>query len=160
TLSGINFMPYILGVVVFSILAGQFFSRTDKVSYRFVTLVAASLAIIGAGLTTMWNENTGYGEFIGYMVIGGAGIGISIQSLILCVQGLVEQKDIASATTLTLFFRSIGAVFGIAISQTIYNNKLSQALSTLTLPPTFSTNSVYTIRLLSPEEQSLVIHAY
>ncbi|CAG8693633.1 24703_t:CDS:2, partial [Dentiscutata erythropus] len=125
-----------------------------------VAPLAASLAIIGAGLTTMWNENTGYGEYLGYMLIGGAGIGISIQSLILCVQGLVEQKDIASATTLTLFFRSIGAVFGIAISQTIYNNKLSQALSTLTLPPTFSTNSVYTIRLLSPEDQSSVIHAY
>ncbi|CAG8558683.1 2403_t:CDS:2, partial [Dentiscutata heterogama] len=160
TQSGIDFMPYILGVVVFIILAGQFFSRTDKVSYRCVIFVSAIITIIGAGLTTMWNENTGYGEFLGYMVIGGAGIGISIQTITLCVQGMVEPKDIAVATALSLFFRSIGAVFGIAISGTLFNNKLSQALSTLTLPPTFSTGSVYTIRLLSPEEQSSVIHAY
>ncbi|CAG8806069.1 12937_t:CDS:2, partial [Dentiscutata erythropus] len=115
---------------------------------------------IGAGLTTMWNENTGYGEFIGYMVISGAGIGISMQAITLCVQGMVEPKDIAAATALSLFFRSIGAVLGIAISGTIFNNKLSQTLSTLTLPPTFSTESVHTIRLLSPETQSSVIQAY
>ncbi|CAG8706258.1 24451_t:CDS:2 [Dentiscutata erythropus] len=157
TQSGLDFMPYILGVVAFSILTGQFFSRTDKVSFRCATLVSATLTVIGAGLTTMWNEKTGYGGFIGYMVIGGAGVGIGIQSITLCVQGLVEQKDIASVTTLALFFRT---VFGIAISGTVFNNKLSQALSVLTLPPTFSTNSVYTIRLLPPEEQSSVIHAY
>ncbi|CAG8715382.1 17811_t:CDS:2, partial [Racocetra fulgida] len=71
-----HFLPYILGVVVFSIVAGQLFSRTDKIEYRLVTLIASALTIIGSGLTTMWNENTGYGEFIGYMLISGAGIGI------------------------------------------------------------------------------------
>ncbi|KAF0496953.1 MFS general substrate transporter [Gigaspora margarita] len=160
TQSGLDFMPYILSVVVFSILSGQFFSRTDKVSFRCVTLIASALIIIGAGLSTLWNEKTGYGESIGYMIISGAGIGMSIQSIILGVQGLVEHKDIATVTTLTLFFRSIGAVFGIAISGTVFNNRLSQTLSTLTLPPTFSTNSVYTIRFLPPEIKSLVINAY
>ncbi|CAG8745902.1 28289_t:CDS:2, partial [Racocetra persica] len=160
TQSGIDFMPYILGVVAFSILSGQLFSRTDKIQFRLVTLIASALTIIGAGLTTMWKENTGYGEFIGYMLIGGAGIGMGIQSIILCVQGLVEPKDVASVTTLALFFRSIGAVFGIAISGTAFNNKLSQELSTLTLPPSFSTQSVYTIQSLPPDTRSLVIHAY
>ncbi|CAG8527591.1 29798_t:CDS:2 [Gigaspora margarita] len=157
TQSGLDFMPYILSVVVFSILSGQFFSRTDKVSFRCVTLIASALIIIGAGLSTLWNEKTGYGESIGYMIISGAGIGMSIQSIILGVQGLVEHKDIATVTTLTLFFRT---VFGIAISGTVFNNRLSQTLSTLTLPPTFSTNSVYTIRFLPPEIKSLVIDAY
>ncbi|CAG8746847.1 3430_t:CDS:2, partial [Racocetra persica] len=160
TQSGIDFMPYILGVVIFSIIAGQIFSRTDKIEYRLVTLIASALKIIGSGLTTMWNENTGYGEFIGYMLIGGAGIGISIQSITLCAQRLVEPQDIASVTTITLFFRSIGAVLGIAIVGTAYNNKLSQELSTLTLPPSFSTQSVYTIQTLPPDTRSLVIHAY
>ncbi|RIB13931.1 major facilitator superfamily domain-containing protein [Gigaspora rosea] len=160
TQSGIDFMPYILGVVAFSILSGQMFSRTDKISFRYVTLFASSLTIIGAGLTTMWNENTGFGELIGFMIISGAGIGISIQSIILCVQGLVEHKDVASVTTLTLFFRSIGAVFGIALSGTAFNNKLSQELSAVVLPPSFSTQSVYTIELLPPDTKSLVIHAY
>ncbi|CAG8746676.1 1200_t:CDS:2 [Dentiscutata erythropus] len=158
--SGVDFMPYILGVVAFSITSGQMFSRTDKISFRYVTLFAASLSIIGGGLSTTWSENTRIGELIGYMILSGAGVGISIQSIILCVQGLVEHKDIASVTTLTLFFRSIGAVFGIAISGTVFNNKISQELNTITLPSYFSTQSVYTIQLLPPDTKSLVIHAY
>ncbi|CAG8704484.1 21884_t:CDS:2, partial [Dentiscutata erythropus] len=151
-----------VGYIIFGLVESYVVNEPvapHKVSYRCVTLVAATLIIIGAGLTTMWNENTGYGEFIGYMLISGAGIGTSIQSITLCAQELVERKDIASATTLVLFFR-IGAVFGTAITGTVFNNKLSQSLSTLNLPPTFSTNSVYTIRLLPPEIQPSVIHAY
>ncbi|KAF0535891.1 MFS general substrate transporter [Gigaspora margarita] len=160
TQSGIYYLPCILSGVLFSILAGQMFSRTDKISFQYAYLFASSLAIIGAGLTTIWNENTGNGELIVSMIISGAGSGISIQSLILCVQGLVEHKDIASVTSLTMFFRSIGAVFGIALSGTAFNNKLLQELSSLVLPPSFSTQSVYSIQLLPPETKSLVIHAY
>ncbi|KAF0548089.1 MFS general substrate transporter [Gigaspora margarita] len=160
TQSGIYYLPCILSGVLFSILAGQMFSRTDKISFQYAYLFASLLSIIGAGLTTIWNENTGNGELIVSMIISGAGSGISIQSLILCVQGLVEHKDIASVTSLTMFFRSIGAVFGIALSGTAFNNKLLQELSTLDLPPSFSTQSVYSIQLLPPETKSLVIHAY
>ncbi|CAG8785882.1 13413_t:CDS:2 [Gigaspora margarita] len=160
TKSGIYFLPYILSGVLSSILTGQMFSRTDKISFQYTTLFASSLTIIGAGLTTIWNENTGNGVLIVSMIISGAGSGISIQSIIMCVQGLVEHKDIASVTSLTMFFRSIGAVFGIALSGTAFNNKLSQELSTLVLPPSFSTQSVYSIQLLQPDTKSLVIHAY
>ncbi|CAG8738714.1 11967_t:CDS:2, partial [Gigaspora margarita] len=134
THSGIDFMPYILGAVVSTFIAGHMFSRTDKIPFRYATLFASSLSIIGGGLITTWKENTGYGELIGYMIIGGTGIGISAQCILLCVQGLVEYKDISSVTTLSLFFRTFGAVFGIALSGTAFNNKLSQELNKLTLP--------------------------
>ncbi|CAG8691020.1 33670_t:CDS:2, partial [Racocetra persica] len=160
TQSGLEFMPYLLGVVVFLLLTGQLFSRTDKIQFRLVTLIASALTIIGAGLTIIWRENTGYGEYIGYMLIGGIGMGVGLQVIILCVQRLVEPKDIASVTTLSFFFSNIGGVFGIAMSGTAFNNRLSQELSTLTLPPSFSTQSVYTIQSLPPDTQPLVIHAY
>ncbi|CAG8553913.1 5921_t:CDS:2, partial [Gigaspora rosea] len=73
TQSGIYFLPCILSGVLFSILTGQMFSRTDKISFQYVYLFASSLAIIGAGLTTIWNENTGNGELIVSMIISGAG---------------------------------------------------------------------------------------
>ncbi|RIB11574.1 major facilitator superfamily domain-containing protein [Gigaspora rosea] len=160
TQSGIYFLPYILSAVLFSILTGQMFSRTDKISFQYTTLFASSLKIIGAGLTTIWNENTENGVLIVSMIISGAGSGINYQSIILCAQGLVEHKDIASVTSLAMFFRSIGAVFGIALSGAAFNNKLSQELSKLVLLPSFSTQSVYFIQLLPPDLKSLVIHAY
>ncbi|CAG8758779.1 11592_t:CDS:2, partial [Racocetra persica] len=160
TQSGLEFMPYALGVAAFLLLTGQLFSRTDKIQFRLVTLIASALTIIGSGLTIIWRENTRYGEYIGYMLIGGIGMGAGFQGTTLCVQGLVEPKDIASVTTLSFFFRSIGGVFGIAMSGAAFNNRLSHELSTLTLPPSFSTQSVYTIQSLPPDTRLLVIHAY
>ncbi|CAG8588813.1 11999_t:CDS:2, partial [Racocetra fulgida] len=145
-----------LGYIIFGLVEN--YIVTEPVAP--LTLIASALTTIGAGLIIIWNETTGYGEYIGYMLIGGIGMGASIQAVTLCVQGLVEPKDIAAVTTLSLFFRSIGAVFGIAISGTAFNNRLSQELSTLTLPPSFSTQSVYTIQSLPPDTRLLVIHAY
>ncbi|CAG8727348.1 21932_t:CDS:2, partial [Racocetra persica] len=160
TQSGLNFLPYILSVVVFIFLSGQLFSLTDKIQFRLVTIIASALIIIGSGLAITWRENTGYGEHIGYMLIGGIGMGASLQVVTLCVQGLAEPRDIASVTTLSFFFRNIGGVFGVAMSGTAFNNRLSQELSTLSLPPSFSTQSVYTIQSLPPDTRILVIHAY
>ncbi|CAG8705543.1 3430_t:CDS:2, partial [Racocetra fulgida] len=120
----LEFLPYILGVVAFLFLTGQLFSLTDKIQFRLVTLIASVLIIIGAGLAIIWKEDTGNGEYIGYMLIGGIGMGT------------------------------------IAMSGTAFNNRLSQELSTLTLPPSFSTQSVYSIQSLPPDTRLLVIHAY
>ncbi|CAG8490281.1 16262_t:CDS:2 [Dentiscutata erythropus] len=158
--SGLELIPYLLSVVIFLFLTGQLFSLTDKISYQCVTLLASALAIISGGLTTMWKEDTGYGELIGFMIISGAGVGTSFQTVTLCIQGLVENKDLASVTALLLFFRSIGGIFGIAVSETVFNNKLLQELSTITLPSYFSTQSAYTIQLLPPDTKSFVIQAY
>ncbi|KAF0513399.1 MFS general substrate transporter [Gigaspora margarita] len=160
TQSGLDFFPYLLTVSIFVTLSGQLFSRTDKISFRSVFIFASLMAIIGSGLITMWNENTEYIELIVCMIINGVGIGLPLQSVILCVQCLTEHKDIASATTLSFCFRNIGTVFGISISGTAFNNKLIQLLNTLNLPSYFSTQSVYTIQSLPSDTRTLVIDAY
>ncbi|RIB25924.1 major facilitator superfamily domain-containing protein [Gigaspora rosea] len=160
TQSGIDFLPYLLTVSIFVTLSAELFSRTDKISFRSVFIFASLIAIVGAGLIIMWNENTKYIELIVCMIINGIGIGLPIQLVILCVQCLIERKDIASATTLSFFFRNLGTVFGISISGTAFNNKLIQLLSNLNLPSYFSTQSVYTIQSLPPNTRSLVIDAY
>ncbi|CAG8612838.1 28099_t:CDS:2, partial [Racocetra persica] len=157
TQSGLNFIPFALGVTVASFLSGQLFSHTDKISFQLVIIFASLLVIAGNGLTTIWDENTGYIELSVCMIISGFGIGLTVQSSILCVQCLIERKYIASVTTLSYFFRNIGAVFGITISGIVFNIKLSQLLSTLTLPSYFSTQSVYTIQSLPPDTRTLVI---
>ncbi|CAG8757974.1 34038_t:CDS:10, partial [Gigaspora margarita] len=155
TQSGIDFLPYLLTVSIFVTLSGQLFSQTDKISFRSVFIFASLMAIVGAGLITMWNEKTKYIELIVCMIISGIGFGLPLQSVILCVQCLIEHKDIASATTLSFCFRNFGTVFGISISGTAFNNKLIQILSTLNLPSYFSTQSVYTIQSLPPDTQTL-----
>ncbi|RIB14310.1 major facilitator superfamily domain-containing protein [Gigaspora rosea] len=158
TQSGLDFMPYFLGLTICSIISGQLFSRTNKIQFRIVIIFASMLVVVGAGLTTMWNENSGYAELSGFMIIGGAGIGLIAPSTILCIQELVERKNIASVTILSLFFRAIGSVFGITISGAAFNNKLSQLIRTF--PSYFSTQSIYNIQLLPPDARTLIIHVY
>jgi hypothetical protein len=73
--SGLELIPLILGVVTTSVSSGQAVSRTDKVAYRTLCMIGASLITIGAGLITLWNENSGRAAQICFMFITGLGTG-------------------------------------------------------------------------------------
>ncbi|CAI2165396.1 16006_t:CDS:10 [Funneliformis geosporum] len=128
TQAGLELLPLILGVVFASIFSGQFVSRTNKISYKIICIVGGMLITIGAGLMSTFNENSSRAEFTGYLLIGGLGIGCIMQTTILASQQVVGYKDIASVTSLLTFFRTIGAVFGLAILATIFNNELNRNL--------------------------------
>jgi hypothetical protein len=72
-------IPYVIGVVGASIFTGQLISRTDVLSYRTISVIGAALITIGAGLITLWGENTGKAAQIGYMLIAGIGVGCKIR---------------------------------------------------------------------------------
>ena len=78
TESGLELIPYVLGVVVASITSGQFVSRTDILSYRAISATGAALIAVGVGLLTLWDENTGRAAQIGYMLIAGIGVGCKL----------------------------------------------------------------------------------
>ncbi|CAI2165954.1 13712_t:CDS:10 [Funneliformis geosporum] len=134
TASGLELIPYILGVVLASIIAGQFMSRTDIASYRTISILGGVMIAVGSGLLTLWNENTGRGVQIAYMIIAGIGVGVILQSTMLCGQQIVDNKDVAVITSLLSFFRTIGAVFGIAMIGTTFKNVLAHNLDKLSLP--------------------------
>lgn len=58
------------------------------------------------------------------MLITGAGIGLTMQTLILAVQNVVPHEDMGAATSGVTFFRSMGGAFGVAIFGTVLNNRL------------------------------------
>jgi DNA-binding MarR family transcriptional regulator len=73
-----------------------------------------------------------------YMLILGAGIGASLQVLIVAVQNAVSYTDLGTATGGATFFRSIGGSFGTAIFGAVFSNVLAgdlmAALHGLSLP--------------------------
>ncbi|CAG8490942.1 27889_t:CDS:2 [Dentiscutata erythropus] len=160
TMAGLALVPYVLGFSVASALTGQLYSRTNKVTYRLLCLIGAASMTISFGLITMWNENSGPGELIGFMVIAGFGAGIIFQGVLLCCQESIEHKDIAITTSLLMFFATVGGVLGNAIIGNIFNNKLIQSLNSLSLPQNFTPQSVDSVQFLPVESRALVIHAY
>ncbi|CAG8831346.1 24906_t:CDS:2, partial [Gigaspora rosea] len=80
--------------------------------------------------------------------------------LLLCCRESVEQKDIASATSLVLFSVSFGGVFGNAIIGNIFNNNLIRSLNSIILPQNFTVQSIYSVQFLPVRSRDLVIHDY
>ncbi|CAG8592801.1 12488_t:CDS:1 [Ambispora leptoticha] len=161
TEAGLQLIPLVLGLVLFSTVSG--FATTVTGSYRPWIIFGYGLTTVASGLLSTLNENSNRGEEIGYLLIAGAGLGCSMQTVLLAAQSSVEHKDIAVVTSLSSFFRTIGGVFGVAISGAIFNNKLSSYLiDTLpsNIPLELVKNSVEYIHTLPPDTQTSIIHAY
>ncbi|CAG8465673.1 10607_t:CDS:2 [Ambispora leptoticha] len=161
TKAGLQLLPLVLGLVAFS--TGSGFATSLSGRYHPWIIFGYGLTTISAGLLSTLNENSNRGEEIGYLLMAGAGLGCSMQTALLAAQSAVEYRDIAVVTSLSSFFRTIGGVFGVAISGSIFNNKLSSHLVDV-LPPGISfdlvKNSVEYIRSLPPDVQVPIIHAY
>ncbi|CAG8660149.1 3445_t:CDS:2, partial [Funneliformis mosseae] len=146
-----------------SISTGQFISRSDIASYRTIILMGSVLITVGSGLLTLWNEHSGRGVQIGYMIITGVGVGIIIQTTILCGQQIVDYKDVASVTSLLTFFRTIGAVFGVAVIGTTFKDVLARNLNKLSLPTEINLavrQSAFAVQSLPDDMRIPVISAY
>ncbi|KAJ3332728.1 hypothetical protein HDU76_013275 [Blyttiomyces sp. JEL0837] len=171
--AGVHTIPLILGLVVMSILTGGTASATGL--YWFFLPIGAVVTAVGAGLVSTLNESSGSWQQIIYFLIAGMGVGFGIQTVLIGAQAAVsnDEEMIATVTTNTNFWQTIGAVVGLAICSSLFNNKLpsniAQSLQdyniTLNLPPNVPIDVIYndpaSIRLLlTPEEQAPVIHGY
>ncbi|KAF8951850.1 hypothetical protein BGZ52_009420 [Haplosporangium bisporale] len=100
---------------------------------------------------------------IGYLFINGCGLGFSMQTLMLAIQSAVATKDIAVATANATFFRTVGSVFGVAISGTVFNNAVKKNLGPLILEnPAIRivlTDS-YKAPSFGPVLEAQILHAY
>ena len=63
-----------------------------------------------------------------YLLVLGAGIGLSMQVLVLIVQNTVDFTDLGVATSGVTFFRTIGSSFGAAIFGSMFSNFLTDRL--------------------------------
>ncbi len=65
-----------------------------------------------------------------YMLVLGAGLGASLQVLVVAVQNAVSYADLGAATGGSTFFRSIGGSFGAATFGAVFSNVLAGDLAT------------------------------
>ncbi|RKP08346.1 major facilitator superfamily domain-containing protein [Thamnocephalis sphaerospora] len=128
TTAGLQLMPLVIPVALMSIVAGTATSYLPAWSYRVFLSCGLALATAGFGLMMLFKLETNHALEIGVAVLTGFGLGFAMQLVILVAQYTSEAKDIATATTLTTFFRTIGGAFGVAVTGTIFNNSLAEAL--------------------------------
>ncbi|KAF0560067.1 MFS general substrate transporter [Gigaspora margarita] len=154
TISGLELIPLMMGIVFTDIFSGQLVSRTVFFSYGIICTFGSILMIIGSGLISTFSENTNESQIIGYSIIFGLGVGLIIQNTVLAGQGIAQDKDIAAVTSLIVFFRSIGPLLGLAILGTVFNNVFNSNL------PLQHQGSLYSTSFVKGQMPESLIHNF
>ncbi len=137
TISGLQLLPLMAGMLVVSIASGQIISKTGR--YRIFPIVGTFGITLGLYLLSRMGVSTGTAAAALYMVVLGLGLGAVMQVLVLVVQNAVPYSELGVATSGATFFRSIGGSFGAAIFGAIFSNvlvgNLARHLHGARLPP-------------------------
>ena len=140
TLSGVQLLPLMAGLLIVSIGSGQLISRTGK--YRFWPIAGSAMMTLGLYLLSLMGVHTSAVLDSLYMLVLGMGIGGVMQVLVIIVQNAVPHGELGVATSGATFFRSIGGSFGTAIFGAIFSNvlvgNLAKNLHGVHLPAGFS----------------------
>jgi MFS family permease len=126
TVSGLQTLPLVVGLLVTSIASGTVIGRTGR--YRWFPIVGTLLMAFGLWLLSRMDPSTPWGVRALYMLVLGCGIGLSMQVLTIIVQNTSEYRDLGVATSGVTFFRTLGSSFGASIFGTVYANVLSNHL--------------------------------
>ena len=144
TISGLQLLPLMAGLLIVSIGSGQVISRTGR--YRVFPIAGTALMTIGLLLLSRMGIGTSSVEAALFMLVLGMGLGSVMQVLVLVVQNAVPYSELGVATSGATFFRSIGGSFGTAIFGAIFSNvlvgNLVSHLGKARLPSGVSTSSV------------------
>jgi EmrB/QacA subfamily drug resistance transporter len=112
TQSGNLLTPLLMAVVVAAIIGGQTVSRTGE--YKALGIIGSALIAVGMILFAQLDEATSRTFVIWAMVIAGFGMGLLQPVYTIAVQNVAPRERMGTATSSTIFFRSIGSTVGVA----------------------------------------------
>jgi len=102
TEAGLKLIPLMLGIVSMSIFSGKRISKTG--SYKIFPILGAGIMTFGLILMSTLNENTSFTVLSIYAILVGAGLGLSMQTIVIALQNSVGFEDMGIATSSNTFF--------------------------------------------------------
>jgi len=129
TNSGLILMPLMLGMVISSIISGQYISRSGK--YKVLGILGMAITAIGMYLLSRMDPDTSATTLRLNMVMTGIGLGVTMPIFMVVVQSAFDHSRLGQVTASTQLFRSIGSTIGTAVLGGILNSQLADRLSGL-----------------------------
>jgi EmrB/QacA subfamily drug resistance transporter len=126
TSSGLQLVPIMLFVLAMAVYSGRRISATG--TYRRFPITGTALTVIALFLFSHIGTTTPFWQTAIYMAFLGAGLGLTMQVLLIAAQNSVDYAELGVATSLATFSRSIGGSIGVAVFGTIFNNRLTAYL--------------------------------
>jgi EmrB/QacA subfamily drug resistance transporter len=113
TEAGVMTIPMIAGLLLASMGVGALVTRFGR--WKPYLIVGAVLLIAGSYLLSTIHYDTNFTLVSVYMFLLGAGVGMTMQNLVLVVQNTTEPTKIGVASSGVTFFRSLGGTIGVAV---------------------------------------------
>ncbi|WP_440344730.1 MDR family MFS transporter [Microbacterium lacus] len=111
--AGLLTIPMMGGLLVTSILIGQLISRFGR--WKAYMIGGALSLIAGSVLLSTLHYDTPYPLVALYMFLLGAGVGATMQNLVLVVQNTAKPEEMGAASSGVTFFRSLGGTIGVSV---------------------------------------------
>ncbi|MEU5467642.1 MDR family MFS transporter [Kocuria salsicia] len=127
TQAGLLMTPMMASLLITSIVSGQVVSRTGR--YKFFPLVGMVVMGVGLWLLSTLQVDDSTFRMCAYLAVFGAGIGLSMQILVLIVQNSFPNKIVGTATAASNFFRQVGATVGSAVVGSLFISRLKDLLA-------------------------------
>ena len=113
TEAGLMTIPMIGGLLLASIVIGGLVTRHGI--WKPYLIVGGVLLIAGSYLLSTIHYDTNFVLVSLYMFLLGAGVGMTMQNLVLIVQNTANPSEIGVASSGVTFFRSLGGTIGVSV---------------------------------------------
>jgi predicted MFS family arabinose efflux permease len=113
TEAGLMTIPMIGGLLLASIVIGGLVTRYGR--WKPYLVVGGVLLIAGSYLLSTIHYDTNFVLVSIYMFLLGAGVGMTMQNLVLIVQNTAKPSEIGVASSGVTFFRSLGGTIGVSV---------------------------------------------
>ncbi|WP_248193998.1 MDR family MFS transporter [Micrococcus endophyticus] len=120
TQAGLMTIPMIAGLLITSTVIGRVITRTGV--WKRWLIVGAVLLTAGMALLATLHYDTPFVLVSLHMLLLGAGVGMTMQNLVLVVQNTTDPRQMGVASSGVTFFRSLGGSVGVAAMGAVVAN--------------------------------------
>lgn len=120
--SGIRTLPFVLSLVVASIVSGVV---TTKLGYYVpAMLFSPCMLAIGQGLMSTFRVSETSSHWIGYQFIAGFGLGCGMQAPGLAAQTVLARSDVSTGMAIIFFSQQLGGAIFTSVGQNLLSSRL------------------------------------
>jgi len=127
TEAGIMTIPMIAGLLVASMTIGALITKFGH--WKPYLIGGSVLLIAGASLLSTIEYDTNFALVSLYMALLGAGVGSTMQNLVLVVQNTSKPTEIGAASSGVTFFRSLGGTIGVSLMGAALASRVTDLLA-------------------------------
>ncbi|MEO3869448.1 MFS transporter [Nonomuraea sp. B12E4] len=124
THAGIMTLPLIAGLALTSTIVGLIISRTGR--WKIFLVLGGLFLAAGLILASTLRYDTEYWQAAIFMFLIGVGVGMVMQNLVLAVQNQVRLTDLGAASSVVVFFRTLGGTAGVAALGAVLTNRVAE----------------------------------